>query len=182
MRVYIGPYRDWVGPYQLADLLKFVGVGEERRDKIGERLAETWVNSACQWVRKRRKRKITVQIDPYDTWSADHTLAYIIVPMLLQLKAAKHGAPFTDDEDVPLEIRSTAAKPKENDWDTDEFHFQRWNWIMDEIIFAFDKIRDDDNWRNEYFKTKDFAAMDLIDARIANGTRLFGRYFQNLWD
>ena len=182
MRVYIGPYRDWIGPYQLADLLRFVGVSEKRRDKIGERLAATWVNFACEWVHKRCKRKIKVRIDHYDTWSMDHTLAQIVLPMLLQLKNTKQGSPFVDDTDVPPDIRSTAAKPKDEEWDIDEFHHDRWAWILEEMIFAFGKIQDADDWRSEYFKAKDFAAMDLIDARILNGTRLFGVYFQHLWD
>ena len=38
-----------------------------------------------------------VKIDYWDTWSMDHTLSYIIVPMLKQLKATKHGAPYVDD-------------------------------------------------------------------------------------
>ena len=64
------------------------------------------------------ERKIVIHIDDYDTWSMDHTLAPIIAPMLKQLKATKHGAPFVDDEDVPEHLRSTNAKPKENKWDT----------------------------------------------------------------
>ncbi len=40
---------------------------------------------------KNNRRKINVEIDYYDTWSLDHTLAMIIYPALLQLKATKHG-------------------------------------------------------------------------------------------
>jgi glutamate-1-semialdehyde aminotransferase len=57
--------------------------------------------------------------------------------MLKQLKENKHGAPFTDDEDVPEHLRSTTAEPKENEWDTDSNHFLRWDWIMDEMITGF---------------------------------------------
>ena len=39
------------------------------------------------------RRKIKIQIDKWDTYSMDHTLAMIIYPMLLQLKATKHGVP-----------------------------------------------------------------------------------------
>jgi hypothetical protein len=182
MRVYIGPYREWIGPYQIADWLRFFGVSEDRRDKIGERLAASWVNSACEWVHKRCRRKINVRIDHYDTWSMDHTLAQIVLPMLVQLQKTKQGSPFVDDTDVPPDIRSTAAKPKDEPWDIDEFHHDRWNYVLEEIIFAFEKIADFDDWRQPFYKSKDFAAMDLIDARIVNGTRLFGLYFQALWD
>jgi hypothetical protein len=35
---------------------------------------------------KKSPRRITVNIDRYDTWSMDHTLALIILPLLLQYK------------------------------------------------------------------------------------------------
>ena len=38
-------------------------------------------------------RKVSVQIDSFDTWSLDHTLANIIYPALLQLKEQKQGVP-----------------------------------------------------------------------------------------
>jgi hypothetical protein len=34
------------------------------------------------------------------------------------IKKDKHGAPFVDDEDVPEELKSTSAPPKENEYDT----------------------------------------------------------------
>ena len=121
MKVKIGPYRDWFGPYQLCNLLRFVGVPEKYRDKLAEKIPEKPFN----WFDKTfKKRKIKIRIDPYDTWSMDHTLALIIVPMLKQLKARQHGAPNVDDEDVLENLRSINAKPKE-DWEVDEFHFDR---------------------------------------------------------
>ena len=52
----------------------------------------------------RRSQKINVRIDEFDTWSMDHTLAYIIEPMLKQLKLTTHGAPLIDLADVPKEF------------------------------------------------------------------------------
>ena len=49
-----------------------------------------------------KEQKVNVQIDKWDTWNMDATLAHIIVPMLKQLKATKHGAPYVADEDVPV--------------------------------------------------------------------------------
>lgn len=97
-----------------------------------------------------KKRKIKVKIHKYDTWSMDHTLAYIVLPMLKQLKKSKHGAPNTDDEDVPEELRSTSAPEKENEYDVDKNHFKRWNWIMDEMIFAFKHIVDKNDWESKF--------------------------------
>ena len=143
------------------------------------------------------KRQIEIRIDKFDTWSMDHTLALIIVPMLKQLHATKQGAPMTDDEDVPEHLRSTSAPPKENEWDTDDNHFKRWEWIMDEMIWAMEQIAEDNDGQfydhsevdeNADINTQlsqmkvDREGLQRYHDRIQNGCRLFGRYFQNLWD
>jgi hypothetical protein len=82
-------------------------------------------------------RTVDVRVDPSDTWSLDNTLAHIILPCLKQLKETKHGHPLADNEDVPEELRSTSAPPLEHEWDVDANAEARWNWIMDEMIWAF---------------------------------------------
>jgi hypothetical protein len=152
----------------------------------------------------KKTQKKSIQIDPWDTWNMAHTLADIICPMLKQLKKTQMGAPYTEDEDVPEHLRSTAAKPKKNEWDTDEFHFKRWNWILGEMIWAFNELakdRDPDfcivkpkfEWRK--VEGKDWTEMVTIregvydiekqkayHERKKNAFRLFGKYFENLWD
>ena len=124
---------------------------------------------------------VEVQIDHWDTWSMDHTLSYIVLPMLRQLKETKHGAPNVDDEDVPEQLRSTSAPPKKNEWDTDEFHFDRWDWALDEMIYAFDcKANKDDVYMR--FDVNDRDGMNKEQERISNGFRLFGKYYEALWD
>jgi len=59
------------------------------------------------WFDRRTGQKQKIHIDRWDTWSMDHTLAPVILPMLVQLKATKHGAPCVDLEDVPEELRPT---------------------------------------------------------------------------
>lgn len=66
MKIYIGPYKNWWGPYQIADLLQKVGVSEDRCEKIGEWLANTRLMDFCQWVDSKRKRNIKVRIDEED--------------------------------------------------------------------------------------------------------------------
>ena len=143
-------------------------------------------------------RVVTVLLDPYDTWNMDHTLALIIVPMLKQLKATKHGAPSVDDEYVPEHLRSTSAPPKENEWDIDDNHFKRWDYVIDEMIWAMEQIVAHDNeglffdhsevdeeadLTDQIAQIKcDLVALDAHRKRIANGTKLFGIFFQNLWD
>ena len=103
MKVYIGPYKNWIGPYQLADMIPFIS--EDTSFKIGTWLAKTWVNNVCEWFYSKIDRKIKVHIDKYDTWSMNNTLAHIILPMLKQLRDTKHGSQFVDDEDVPAHMR-----------------------------------------------------------------------------
>jgi len=164
MRVHIGKYKNFIGPFQIAETLCFWAKKERDKhgfehtanwvDNFGEWLAggekqDSWLMKLCLWIESKRKRTIKVKIDRWDTWSMDHTLSYIILPMLKQLKESKHGSPFVDDEDVPEELRSTNAEPKENEWDIDSNHFKRWEWVMDEIIFAFE-CKIDDSWEDKF--------------------------------
>ena len=196
MKVYIGPYKNWIGPYQLVDMLFFWqdlypddDLAErwdyKLNDKMGKWLAGTWVNDLCLWIDEKRSRNVNIRIDRYDTWSMSHTLGLIALPMLKQLKETKHGAPFTDDDDVPDNLKSTNAPPKENDWDTDAFHFDRWDWIMGEMIWAFEQELDDgadDQFYSADCTSVDREGLDAWSARKQNGFRLFGKYYQNLWD
>jgi hypothetical protein len=149
-----------------------------------------------QWLGFKTKKYFYMEMSNQATWSMDHTLAFIVVPMLKQLKDTKHGAPFVDDEDVPEHLRSTSAPPKENEWDTDEHHFARWDWVLDEMLWAFEMLTKDD-WESDYygdwikdgpgplsghFDWTDDEGRKKANARIDNGLRLFGKYFRCLWD
>jgi len=139
----------------------------------------------------RRKQKIQVTIDPWDTWSMDHTLAPIILPMLKQLKQNNPGAPDVDDKDVPAHLH-----PKGRDkWGTDETYFERWNWVLDEMIWAFEqKCRG--NWEGDYYKYEDDPdskfglklvwedpeGMKKHQERMSNAFKLFGKYYESLWE
>ena len=141
------------------------------------------------------ERKVEIQIDPWDSWNAEHTLALIIVPLLKQLQKTKHGAPYTDDSDVPEHLRSYNAKPKENDWDTDEFHFQRFDWILDEILWGMQQIAEYKPLESNFFKFSDdyeiggkgsceidSEGLKAYEDRIQNSCRLLGVYLQRMWD
>lgn len=237
MKVYINKYRDhWISPYTVFDYLfwwtdwskcsrdrRVLSLNDQRKYVDHPDWVERWsdrltpISWAIQWVLDRVHPKIDyVKIDQWDTWSMDHTLGHIALPMLKQLNASKHGAPFVDDEDVPEELRSTAAPPKENEWDTDDNHFARWDWVMAEMIFAFEH-RLDDSWEDAYREGEhdilwvpvdadgnevpkgehkftemrrgpndtyrcDYDGMKIVQDRMQNGFRLFGKYYQALWD
>ena len=151
MKIHIGPYKEWLGPYQIAEKILFF-IPKQRDESgfprtadvvhnFGKWLADdknggdSWLTKFCNWYDTRKnRRKIKIHIDNYDTWNMNSTLAMIILPMLKQLKDTKHGAPNTDDKDAPVELRSTSAPKKEHDYDTDGNHFKRWDYILDEKI------------------------------------------------
>jgi len=146
------------------------------------------------------ERLIRVDIIDDDVYSFDHTLAHIILPGLKLLKQKKNGAPFVDDEDVPEELRGTSAKPKENEWDTDEFFFDRWDYVLDSMIWSFEQymkaddesefydhseageLFDIENFSDYISKIKvDREGLEKHQARKQHGLELFGKYFKNLW-
>jgi hypothetical protein len=158
MMVYIGPYTPWwVSRIHKNYMDKKYDYDWEKSNTTFEKILEK-LEDALQWMYSntaniifgKMKRKIKVRVDEYDVWSMDHTLSYIILPMLKKLQKAKHGAPYVDDEDVPEHLRSTAAEPKENEWDTDSNHFKRWDWIMEQMIWSFEQQLDDDADKNYY--------------------------------
>ena len=190
MKIDIGPYRNWIGPYQIAEKILFwMDKDSDSVGNFGEWLADIdWLCRICNWIDSKKNRKTKIHIDRYDTWNMDHTLALIVLPMLKQLKVTKHGSPYTDDEDVPEHLRPTAAGPKENEWDTDALWFKRWDWVMDEMIYAFEMELNKD-WDLKIYQREPegwddakFAERKVIQDRIANGFRLFGKYYQGLWD
>lgn len=218
MKVRIGPYRDyWTTQKAEEAWIKFHHgkytweMKEEDFTKLDvavEKLLLGWYYIFCKpvnFIRGKLPRRISIRIDNYDTWNADHTIALITLPLLKQLQATKHGAPHVDDEDVPVYLRSTAAAPKENEWDTDDFWHKRWDWVMDELIWTFQQLAHCNDGEDEFYheeetivekdesEKNDFLlrmgriridedGLRAYHERINNGLRLFGKYYRGLWD
>lgn len=151
-----------------------------------------------RYPKGNKERKINVQIDPWDTWSADHTLALIIAPLLQKMKEDKQGAPHVDDADVPEHLKRTAAPAKENDWDTDENWHLRWDYVMNEMLWAMQQIASNDSGEAQFYDDSavdeskgimqqinsikiDYEGLKAHEARVQKGCELFGKYFQCLW-
>ena len=123
---------------------------------------ETWLYKFLLWVDKQKQKipRVMVKIDRYDTWSMDHTLAPIVLPMLKQLRETTHGSQFVDLEDVPEYMRTTTHETYEEQKSFDFYHedkeerqydiHDRWKWCLDEMIYAFDSIQND--WEDKYHK------------------------------
>jgi hypothetical protein len=151
-------------------------------DRINDsRFGELWSKFFEGVYNRCEKKRAKIVIHDYDVWSMDYTLAPIITPMLKKLLVTKHGAPFVEDSDVPDHLKSTSAPPLKNDYDLDDNWFDRWDWVINEMIFSFESI--DSNWEDIYYEGKfDADGLKEHQRRISNGFRLFGTYFQGLWD
>lgn len=210
MKIYTSNYRDhWLSPFVILEKVLFW------RKDIYDREPPKWLQTLCECNKKFldtiHPRINYVKIDPYDTWSMDHTLAPIILPMLKQLQKSKQGAPWVDDEDVPDYLKSMNAPRVEYAGETDDNFFLRWDWVLNEEIFAFES-KNNDEWM-EQFKSGvsditwvdsdeeydgekctemkqgpnhtlvyDWDGINAYEARIQNGFRLFGKYYSGHWD
>jgi len=114
----------------------------------------------------------TIHIDDYDCWSLDYTLARIIHPALIRLKETKHGYPELWEDGMVTH----------HNWDR-QLHFDfidediesnylidKWNGILDKMIYSFGKIMEDDYFDNEEWE------------KIQEGLDLFAKHYTSLWD
>jgi hypothetical protein len=201
VKIYLSkPRHHWISPYTILEKVIFwreIDYDEPLIDKWSQRL-EPISKAILKFLDFVHPEVRYIKIDYWDTWSMDCTLSPIIAPMLKQLHKEKHGAPYVDDEDVPEELKSTSAPPRENDWDTDDNHFKRWDWVMEEMIWTFEQLSDWNNdsqffnygtkTENETFESAfdrikvDQEGLNAHNNRIQNGLRLFGKYYRGLWD
>ena len=211
MKIYINKPKDnWLSPYTIAEKIVFwreINYDEPLVRNITKYLGLGYI---CNWlydIRSFINRDIRyIKIDPWDAWSLEHTLSPIILPILKQLKKAKHGAPFIADEDVPPKLRANRGVYKGNadpalhriEDDVDSKFFKRFDYILDEMIWTFEQLSMDDHEgkfydHTEARKEKDFnksvckVKVDRVglrkhNERIDNGLRLFGKYYRALWD
>jgi hypothetical protein len=200
MKINIGPYLNWWGPYQIVGLLSYLGFSKDTTHSWAEKSPE-WFTNLCQGVHDKRKRKISVKIDKYDVWSMDSTLALIIVPMLKRIKEDKHGIPMTvfeewDETDNTGNFTSAAMKVAE----------ARWDLILDKMIWSFEQVIDEEHdafWpvkpeldMKDYPEDEgklttpvrwsvegkcNYDAMYAYHERIQEGLDLFATHYRNLW-
>ena len=217
MKIYFSNYRyHWLSPYTIMEKVLFWKKWTDPEFDLYDNKNEAYTDwlvkpmQLCTRILDVVHPEVRyVKIDKYDTWGMDRTLALIILPMLKQLQATKHGAPHVDDKDVPKELRSANAGPKENTWDTDDLWFKRWDWIMEQMIWSFEQLQPENDWEEQFFTgVSDIHFKKLDDdsgnsemvrgpndtrkwdkkghiayqKRISNGLALFGKYYQGLWD
>lgn len=204
MKIYIGKYKSWFGPYQLAERILFftkrkgeypeyvhkfgewLDTGKIRpKQKVGEirdmftKTKKTYLSRFLSYVDSKKKRKIKIRIDKYDTWNADDTLARIIHPLLVKYKEKLHGHPTQLTEESWGEILDKmifafyyCIEENEPDFSGQEKSNPKSKKLENgcyEIIFDGENIYDLEAEKAHYEK-------------VQEGLDLFAKYFRNLWN
>jgi hypothetical protein len=209
MKIDIGPYRNHITTHRIKCNYLELMYGDDWYDVTEEKYI--WIDHIVVGIldgidfclkplNKFRSRKVKIKYHDYDTWNLDYTLALIIAPGLKQLKATNHGFGHVDDDDLPTACLKEACGE------------ERWEWIMDEMIWAFEQHGDEDD-TDQYHYNRDQLEMVFADdsggriarfndqkdpnkpayfrddeglkkheERKANGIRLFAKYYKSLWD
>lgn len=158
---------------------------------------------------KKGERKIDIQIDYFDTWNLDHTLALLIYPALIQLKEIKHGVPseFAEVGGEDWHSQLSFEFYSETSSECFDIGVARWNETLDKMIWSFQQLCIDDysskyhhgemelDWidvpgstlsqmvdKNPGNHWYDSVGHQLHEDRIQEGLALFSNHFRSLWD
>lgn len=215
MKVYLTkPRNHWISPYKILEKIFFwreIDYNEPVIKKWSDRLVP--ISESIQKILDVIHPEVKyVKIDHWDTWSMDYTLALMILPMLKQLRDTKQGSPGNLPE---FQQTSNSAQYsfdfyEEGDNEAWEKGHQRWTGMLNEMIWAFEQIVDD-NWEEQYWKVHpeldwddmsepfkegettrpvkwkvkgecDWEGMAKHRQRIRDALKMFGEYYEDLWD
>ena len=95
------------------------------------------------------KQRMTRGFDDSETWSLDHSLAKTILPRLKRFQIVRGGHPIDLTE-------------------------EKWNWIIDEMIFGFEFYAEGKQWDYGPNQEKE-------SERAGKALEMFGKYYGNLW-
>lgn len=205
MKFIIGKPVNYIGPYQIAELLKYIWISEDTRYKVGTFLHNTKLNAFCEWLDTKRKRKVKAKIEPYDVWNADSTMAYVIYHILVKFQEEnKCSYAVVKDEDIPEFIE---VFNRDFFLSNEEFERAKWGYVIDECIWTFEQLLPETDWEAKYHSGNiNFSIMSSDDdknvlvkgpndthifddegylkhsKKIQNGLILFAKHFQNFWD
>lgn len=161
MKVRISKFKHNYTMPGIAKLFKYTGLPDEKVEAVYLHLKHSNIaRKALRFInRVRKNRKISVKVERYDVWAATETIALVVVPILEKLKEAKNGVPIVDDEDVPDHLTRLT---------------ERWDWILNEMIWAFQSFIDGHEVQKQQASAPD-------NVRTDNGLRLFSKYYHSLW-
>jgi len=94
---------------------------------------------------KTKDRKVNVEIEHFDTYSLDHTLALIILPALIQYKNNNNGIPseFSDVGGDPNSMQESFSFYTDTHVEAFEEGVRKWEEVIDKMIWSFQQIVED---------------------------------------
>jgi len=129
-----------------------------------------------------KERKIQVEINDYDTWSLDTTLAHIIWPALEKYLEVSKGIIVMDET-------------------RDEYGGKSFEETVTELIWVFKELAtstEHNKITDEHYTEKDIngsdvsgwfkdagamnAKHDALETRLQSGLELFGKIYRHLWN
>lgn len=178
MKFVYKPRGGWYGPYALARTLnpwKNQDKAEDFIDRWGECFARIKpLVRLFEWIDSKRKDTVKVRLDKWDHFDAYMVIAAMVAPLLKAMQEDHRGSPMVDANDVPSYVTKGMDEQ-------DAIHV-RWGYVLEEIIWAMEQVRPNFNWEEQYYDNDElYVKRDKHEARMAEGFRLFGKYFMNLW-
>ncbi len=109
-----------------------------------------------KYPKGERQRKVNIEIENFDTWSLDHTLACVILPALIQLKHTKHGVPgeFVSRIGGDMDRNYTFEFIQEDDNEVFDQLCEKWNEVLDKMIWSFLQLSIEDDYDHQYHHGK----------------------------
>jgi hypothetical protein len=109
-----------------------------------------------KYPKGKGERKIAVEIEDFDTWGLDHTLATIILPALIQLRNTKHGVPGELVERVGGDMDSNGCFDfiKEDEDEVFNQLCHNWDETLNKMIWSFLQISIEEDYDDLYHHGK----------------------------
>ena len=113
-------------------------------------------------------RRINIEIENFDTWSLDNTMALIILPALIQLKHTKHGVPsaFVNDMAESYHDQYVFDFIKEDANEVFEKGCAKWDEVLDKMIWSFQQLVMDDYDSKYHHGETDFSFEKIEEEHV----------------
>jgi len=122
-------------------------------------------------VSRNRKRKIKIKVDGFDVWGADHTIALIVAPILVELRDQQNGIPSVSNEDVPPNLH---YESNDGGYDAvmEDLGEQRWKFVLGEMIWTFTELAKDGEGEDQFRHNSDQLELVYNDSKLDNAKTL----------
>jgi hypothetical protein len=92
------------------------------------------------------RKKVDIHIDKYDSWNASHTMAYVILPILLQLRDTANSIPasFGDNGMEGIDGQMTFVFYQTSHNEAFDQCVKNWEEVLNKMIWSFQQLVHDD--------------------------------------